>query len=485
MNEPLPQSPLGQKLCECFPYRWRCLEGSTENTNEADWKTITKYPLRPRTLWAKWQDARTLIGVRFGKETSYAILDIDAGSPYLQQLHIIRAALETIGIVRTILIRSSWSGGVHLYIPLPEPVGTFDLACALKQCMESQGFQIVKGQLEIFPNTKAHARWWKGDFTEYQGHRLPLQPGSGSVMLNEQLQPTGGDLQRFFYAWDMAAMCQDAEELRQALRIARNNRRKSFQRRAVGPVDEWQNDLELEVAQGWTGPGQTNGLLKTIACYGRVFERLEGSELADYVERIATSRPGYERYCHHHHDITVRCRVWAAAVEKYYWPLGTEPKRDRSLGAFMNAHCKQLQDDARDRIATAYAQLKAEGLPQKIRNLAQQLTKRAATSMATLYKHLDLWHPEHTPCNSPEPTEESAIAPLNYTAAQSKEPKAEVLTNQAVTALGGEYEGCRTETSHLKNLSPEGRRGDARGEEGFSTGSGCPEFSTDDSWGYA
>ncbi|MBD0336992.1 MAG: hypothetical protein ICV62_16005 [Cyanobacteria bacterium Co-bin13] len=408
--------------------------------------------------------------MRFDNKTSYALLDIDALSQYLDQLPTIRAALETIGIVRTVLLRSSWSGGLHLYIPLPAPVSTFDLACALRQCLESQGFEVKDGQLEIFPNTKAFGEFWKGKFTEYKAHRLPLQPGSGSCLLNDNLQPIGGDLERFFYAWDMAALSQDMDELHQALTIAKSNRRRQ-RRRAVGPVEEWKNELELEIAGGWTGHGQTNALLKSIACYGRVFERLEGEALREYTERIATSRPGFERWCHHHHDIRMRCKVWASAVERYYWPLGTEPKRDRSLGKFMSAINRRRQEDACDRITAAYQQLKAEGgLPEQIRELAKRLTRQANCSMATLYKYLGLWHPEHLVCNAPptpttSDTEGACDRPI-----PSPTPTAETFTNRGVTHRGGKYEGCSAETDHLKNLSPGGRRGGRGGEEGFSTG---------------
>ncbi|MBD2259898.1 hypothetical protein [Pseudanabaena sp. FACHB-2040] len=468
--EPLPQSLIGQRFCETFSYRWMCIEGSTENAAKTDWRTITKYPLKPRVFWAKHQDAGQQVGVRFDKDTRYAVIDIDAGSAILNQIPLLRAALETIGIVRTVPLRSSWSGGLHLYIPLPAPVSTFGLACALRQCLESQGFEIKDGQLEIFPNIKAFGAFWEGKFTEYKAHRLPLQPGSGSCLLTEDLQPIGGDLERFFYAWDVAALCQDMDELHQALSIARDNRRRRPRRRAVGPVEEWKNELELEISEGWTGHGQTNSLLKSIACYGHVFERLEGASLREYTERIATSRPGFERWCQHHHDITMRCKVWAAAVQKYYWPLGTEPKRDRSLGRFMSAINRRRQEDACDRISAAYEQLRAVGLPEQIRELAKRLTQHAKCSMATLYKHLDLWHPEHSVCNTPPTPTTSATDSPSDRPIPSPIQTAETLANQGVTPRGGKYEGCSAETSHLKNLSP-GGRGRGRGEgEGFSTG---------------
>ncbi|MBD0337618.1 MAG: hypothetical protein ICV62_19185 [Cyanobacteria bacterium Co-bin13] len=190
-----------------------------------------QYPLRPRVLWNLWQDANTLVGVRFTHETCYALLDIDAGSVYRNADAIaqIRAALETIGITRTLLLRSSWNGGLHLYIPLPEPVSTFNLAVTLKECLKAQGFTLKEGQLEIFPNAKAYG---VTAFIEYQAHRLPLQPSSGSCLLDDDLNPIGNSLGRFFWMWDGAVANQDLDSLRQALQVGRNNHRKRPKRRS-------------------------------------------------------------------------------------------------------------------------------------------------------------------------------------------------------------------------------------------------------------
>lgn len=449
------------------------IEARSDDAPKPNWQTVTKYPLKPRTLWQKFQDAAQLVGVRFGRETLYAVLDIDEGSPYLAQLSIIRAALETVGICRTLPVRSSWSGGLHLYIPLPKAVNTFDLACTLRQCLESQGLEVKDGQLEIFPNTKAFGAWWKGEFFEYKAHRLPLQPGSGSCLLDDNLQPIGGDLERFFWAWDIAAMSQDMDVLHQALAISRENRRRRPRQRAAGPVESWRADLESEIAEGWTGPGQTNHLLKSIACFGHVFERLAGEELREYTERIATSRPGYERWCQHHHDIRMRCRVWSSAVERYYYPLGTQPKShfgDRHYKSLMETIRQQLADDARQRIAAAYADLKGEGLPEQIRRIAQQLTQRACCSMQTLYKYLDLWHPAHVASNTPVTPAQSAISPPDHPPSATPPPMATPLVKSAVTAQGGNNEGCSAETPPLKFLSPEGERMGCGEGEGFSTG---------------
>ncbi|MBD0270165.1 MAG: hypothetical protein ICV77_17950, partial [Cyanobacteria bacterium Co-bin8] len=123
-SDPLPGDPSGKRLCEIFGrYLWQTIQAQQLDSAAAkpQWKTITQYPLRPRVLWAQWQDAAQLVGVRFGSSTSYALIDIDAGSRYHSPDAIanLRAALETLGITRTLLVRSSWSGGLHLYIPLP------------------------------------------------------------------------------------------------------------------------------------------------------------------------------------------------------------------------------------------------------------------------------------------------------------------------------------------------------------------------------
>ncbi len=82
------------------------------------------------------------------------MIDIDADSAYLGQVDRIREALETIGIARTLIVQSSWSGGLHLYCPLPRPFPTFSVALAVATALEAQGLIIQPGQLEVFPNVK-------------------------------------------------------------------------------------------------------------------------------------------------------------------------------------------------------------------------------------------------------------------------------------------------------------------------------------------
>lgn len=434
--KPLPADPLGQQLCALFGRQtWDFIEAPTPDPGEkAQWKTVKDYPLRPRVLWQQWQNPHQLIGVRFTDQTVYALLDMDAESPYCnaEAIAAIRVALETIGITRTLLLRSSFSNGLHLYIPLPEAVSTFDLAVTLQECLKAQGMAlapegrsltIAKGQLEIFPNVKTYG---VERIIHYNGHRLPLQPGTGSCLLDDGLNPISDSLERFFWLWDGAAAHQDMDELRHALKIGRDNHRKRKReaRRPTGNrVEAWQQDMEMEIEEGWTGHGQTNHLLKVIACHGHVFLELEGDDLIAHTLATATHLSGYQQYCRHQHDIRIRVRAWCRAVQNYYWPLGSESKRDTRKECPPTPTINdQRAEDARQRIQSAMQALQAkDALPPTPKKRATAIAAEAGISSKTLYRseNLKLWHPEHC-LELPEPREE--CKPTESTSVSAPKP---------------------------------------------------------------
>jgi hypothetical protein len=428
-QDPLPSDLLGQRLCEVFGrYRWSFIQAiaPTNAKTKPKWKTEKRYPIKSRVLWQQWQDAAQLIGVRFDDITVYALLDIDIGSPYHprqnpESLNIIQAALETIGISRTVIVRSSWSGGLHVYIPLPETVSTFNLSVAIRQCLEAQELEIKAGQLEIFPNDKAYGVACK---IEYRAHRLPLQPGSGSHLLDADLNAISNQLSHFFVAWDSAASGQDLVALRRAMTIARENRHKRVKPRQLGNVEAWRTDLETTLAEGWTGHGQTNHLLKEIGCYGVVFHELSGEALANYIHEQATSSPGYQQWCRHQGEIKLRARIWARAVEKYYWPLGSHPKPRPAASNDIVPFNQRRAAAAQERIRAAVAQLEADNaLPQQTTQRAIAISHAARTSHSTLYQNKALWHPEVYPLAEPPVMDEAAGGSARKQAPAAAEPK--------------------------------------------------------------
>lgn len=147
------------------------------------------------------------------------------------------------------------------------------MAAAIEQCLKAQGFLVTKGQLEVFPNTKTFGVDRK---VEYNGRRLPIQPRSGSCLLDDDLNPISDRLEDFLEDWDRAAAGQDLDLLKEAIPHAREARKHERYQRSLSPTAEtWKAELEGELAEGWTGHGQTNHLLKTIACHAIVFEYIE------------------------------------------------------------------------------------------------------------------------------------------------------------------------------------------------------------------
>ena len=138
-------------------------------------------------------------------------------------------------------------------------MNTFNLAVALHECLKAQGFRLKAGQLEVFPNIKAYG---VKTFIDYAAHRLPLQPASGSCLLDDDLNPTGNSLARFFWLWDQAASHQDMDELRHAIKIGRDNHRKKPKRRNHPRREARRQDLGYRNHRK-AGPtnGQTNHLL--------------------------------------------------------------------------------------------------------------------------------------------------------------------------------------------------------------------------------
>ncbi len=128
-----------------------------------------------------------LLGFRFGKQTRFAVLDIDAESPYhnLRSFNKLKRVLRDAGITQVVPFRSSTSSGWHLYIFFDELVNSLHLKRALVNLLTYTGFRIKSGELEIFPNV-SHA-------SAGMGLRLPLQ--AGFAFLNDRnLEP---DIERW------------------------------------------------------------------------------------------------------------------------------------------------------------------------------------------------------------------------------------------------------------------------------------------------
>jgi hypothetical protein len=405
-----PQSPIGKHFCQFFSHRFNWIKSAaTKENGKPNWFTVTDYPIEHRNLWSNFISPDCLIGLSFGKKTRYILLDIDRASPYhpLNNEHWFKELLgfyEEIGLVEPIIVQSSDSGGIHVYFVLPCEVETFKLASALKFVATSNGFTVKDGTLEIFPNTKAYR---KDKPSAYKAHRLPLQ--QGSFILDKDYQPYSNDVGVFLDLAESSAISQDMEMLEKIIDLASQAKKFRCIKGDSNKALAFANDLKEQIQDGWTDFHQTNDLLRVMGTYGRIFEKLEGEKLVQYIVETALNSPGYTEFCRHQHEIEQRAKDWARCIEKFYYPYGSKPSREGTFTSMKkeareNTVNLNRATESRERIIKALEYLKEQvkQLPQKIGELKKMLLKALSDlfstrpSDKTLSKYRDLWHPKLT-----------------------------------------------------------------------------------------
>jgi hypothetical protein len=189
-----PQAIAGQKRKlelakyphQLFPCHWGAIvkELVVEEGEEPEWRMIG-YKIQATDLDRIFASEDTLIGVRFGKLTKYLMIDIDTQSLCHPQVNErewnrLMKALEDVGLVDRIIVQSSDSGSLHAYFWFGEELETYKVAQLLWSVCHLGGFELRGGNVETFPNAKKYTLIP----SMYNGHRLPLQPDSGSILLN-------------------------------------------------------------------------------------------------------------------------------------------------------------------------------------------------------------------------------------------------------------------------------------------------------------
>jgi len=385
------------------------------------WKTERRFPLSDRMI----QTGHSLYGVRFGRDTQYCLLDIDIGSRFHPRqepfaLTPILEALENLGLITPIVCISSASGGIHLYFPFNQSCPSWLIGLAITQTLKESGIWVAPGQVEVFPNARTAELSRDSHPALFNGHRLPLQ--EGSYLLDSDLQPLGSDRQSFVSQWQFCAAQNqlNTQTLRKVAYGRHCTKRLHSQR-----VKKFLNDLNVEIEDGWTGPGQTNRLLGRIAMRSYIFhhvtnggEPLEDQALVDNIVSVARSLPGYQEWCQHQHEIVVRATEWARAVEKsHYFHYGDRSSRERfekgsvqpidqasdleSLNPQKNWNSQQAAK-TQIKIKETVKQLRKQNqFPNETTLRFKTLTNQGIGG-ASLYKYKELWHPDYLDLTSSE-----------------------------------------------------------------------------------
>ncbi len=451
--KPKPQPQPWQSVTEpdslflaLFPHRFDYLWAEHPDPGERpNWQTESRHPLSDRLL----QQGAYLYGVRFGKLTRYCVLDVDRQSTYhptRDPLAIKRmvAALESIGLVAYVVVTSSYSGGLHVYLPFAEEQPSWAIALVVSTLLENAGFKLKPGQLEVFPNPRPYTN---GTPSLYTGHRVPMQ--AGSYLLNDHWEPVYSDQAAFVRQWQWAEGRNDLNHktLQLVLKQAQRRRYKNV----TVSAQQFLNDLDTEVEQGWTGTGQTNRLLGRIAMREYVFGHvlrsgtpLTGQALVDAIVEVAVALPGYEEWCRHQHEIHKLARNWARDIEAdpNYYPYDPHKRRKTATQPANNIVCfdcnQQRALDAEQRIKVAIAALQAShNFPSGTTARADAIIASAQCSKRTLHKHKALWHPDYTeglvrdlPEAVTAPSDSHAVVPLETLEALPDNTVPTVLTNK-------------------------------------------------------
>jgi hypothetical protein len=413
-------NPQHVQLAKIFTWRgWGYI--TAPNQPKPPW-TTSKIPLHSGILIDTYVDPTKLIGIGFDRDTDYLMGDIDRGSPYHPMNNWTRwrdflRCMASIGLRGKIILRSSSSGGIHVYFPLPKFVNSIDLAIAAKVASIDDGFDVASGKLEFFPNVK-HEK------SRHTRHRVPLQPDTGACLLDVDGKavdiPAPEQLAAFIQQWEDATVQQDMRLLSRKIRqlgskylVRKNSVKYKLDRQleiddGVGGV-EFNRSLDRLIEIGWTACDQTQKIVVNLLKKAVIFLRLQGEDAVNWIVSTARTMGGYDRYCAHKHDIRKVAASWVKSCEdrNYYLPYCGHPARDgkpisvKHHGSPRNANYKKSADQARLRIEAAVVALSQlqvkfttiESLISAIQDRSRELFGMTL-SRTTLRKYTDLWHPK-------------------------------------------------------------------------------------------
>ena len=279
------------------------------------------------------------IGKRFGKLTNYLMIDVDRGSPFHPSnggIQPILDAMESLGLCRYILVRSSSSEGIHIYFSLEKPVSAWGLACAAHAALTAAGVTVAAGACELFPNKKSF-------YAEHNGHRLPLQ--DGSFLLDDDFGCISNSQAVFLAQWRICAAAQDQALLAEVMAHKPVSGSRHISTKALPPI-------------AWTAKGQSNDVMRNLANYGHeVMGHKTIQALGNWIMAIGPQLPGFEQFASREskHDLTRR--NWAFRWAKCHF------KAARFYAAIKsNDHNSTVAAEALERLRVALNKLGAVGM---------------------------------------------------------------------------------------------------------------------------
>ena len=385
-----------RRLSEWFFTGFRYIQ--SPNIPKPAWRTIHE-PLANGFV-RKFVDPLSLLGVGFGENSRYIMFDVDrhsANHPNVdpRSLERLLKTLNGIGLTTPVIIRSSNGCGIHVYCFFKRTINTFRLASLASVTLINAKFQVRDGELEIFPNTKAFDDPKSDHKTDYNRHRLPIQPQGGGAICDRLGNPLmcgvntncETQLAAFLQMAEASANGNDLDKIERQLdpvyEVFRKNpgkyrythRQKSGE---SAKFTAWRQDTETVLNIGWTGFHQTNKLLYDFVVYGVTFLKISNENaLFDWVFNAVTNADGYQEFCRHQHEIEARIWDWInyhLKKQTYVPYCGHPPRstdRDYIIAAYKTSKSKPTS------LAAAYTR-------ERVEQTVQRMDQTVKTILATI-----------------------------------------------------------------------------------------------------
>ena len=350
------------------------------------------------------------LAIRPNKTTNWLVLDVDQHrSPHHPDRG--EGSLETLlercrlmGLNRPLQLRSSFSGGIHLWFPLSQPVKTFDAALTMKRALltpritsgldaesyafqEAERLQLSGGVLEVFPNDKARDSDYKairmpctgqGNGLFVEGFGIVDEPAAfrahweeaahynqlvESRFVRDRVPDCGpynwveqgddGELKFVPLNW-VVPLSRSCASSKVVSAVKGEGLLKGLPQKSAS-LPKSVEDAKQLLQVGWTGRGQTQ-LIQLAALMVARTQYEQADLIADEVCELLVACPGFYDHCGHVDEILRKERPGRSACAKAAF---FDPCYEGSWKEVAN---KKRSEDASERAVAALRRAEEEGL---------------------------------------------------------------------------------------------------------------------------
>ena len=369
-----------------------------ERHESTGWSSIRK-PFTIEGLVKHFFNPDFVSGLRQEKLVRYGVADIDHKEDYASQywdqfarspeLIELERRAEQIGC-RVSFLRSSHSGGLHVFVSFPEAIHAWLAHWLMTWLLEASGMAVKAGQAEVFPSRIDYRS--DGQRARSNGFRLPGQEGSALIVAESFYE--GAD-RIYGQLLDDLENTEDCRGWKRALnkckefRYFRLKAERDFDRTGVTP----ETDIE------WKEGGNSNEILRRITTIVRLANRNIkcAIQIGRIIRDVAMSAPGFNQFASEatKKDLMRERGSWGerwakSSLSKQFCGMLASCERDSGRN-------ERLSNESKKKIKD-FAEQHPEASTWSKRKLAREI----GIARGTLEKHWEYWVSllAHTPSNN-------------------------------------------------------------------------------------